>query len=80
MEKLLKVCQAPQGNRYTSKINIAGDWLKKYGFELGDLVKVEVKKNEIIITKNKSTDVLTAFNVRNPHLMQLIENLDLSLQ
>ena len=80
MEKILKVCQAPQGNRYTSKINIAGDWLKKYGFEMGDFVKVEVRKNEIVITKNQSTDVLTAFNVRNTELMRLIENLDLSLQ
>lgn len=79
MEKLLKVCQAPQGSKYTSKINIAGEWLKKYGFELGDLVKVEVKKNEIVITKNSSTEVLTGFNVRNPELMKLIENLDLSL-
>ena len=80
MEKILKVCQAPQGNRYTSKINIAGDWLIKYGFNLGDFVKVEIRKNEIIITKNSSTEVLTGFNVRNPELMKLIENLDLSLQ
>ena len=79
MEKILKVCQAPQGNRYTSKINISGDWLKKYGFEMGDLVKVEIRKNEIIISKNPSTDVLTAFNTRNPQLMNLIEKLDLTL-
>ena len=80
MEKLLKVCQAPQGSKYTSKINIAGDWLKKYGFNLGDFVKVEVRENEIVITKNEKTDLLTAFNVHNPQLMKLIENLDLSLQ
>lgn len=79
MERILKVCQTAQGNRYTNKINIAGDWLKKYGFEMGDLVKVEIRKNEIIISKNPSTDVLTAFNVRNPQIMKLIENLDLTL-
>ena len=79
MERILKVCQTAQGKRYTSKINIAGDWLKKYGFEMGDLVKVEIRKNEIVISKNPSTDVLTAFNVRNPQIMKLIENLDLTL-
>ena len=79
MERILKVCQTAQGNRYTNKINIAGDWLKKYGFNLGDLVKVEIRKNEIVISKNPSTDVLTAFNVRNPQMMKLIENLDLTL-
>ena len=79
MERILKVCQTAQGNRYTSKINIAGDWLKNYGFNLGDLVKVEIRKNEIVISKNPSTDVLTVFNVRNPQLMKLIENLDLTL-
>ena len=79
MERILKVCQTAQDNRYTSKINIAGDWLKKYGFNLGDLVKVEIRKNEIVISKNPSTDVLTAFNARNPQIMKLIENLDLTL-
>ena len=79
MEKLLKVCQAPQGNKYTNKINISGEWLKKYGFDLGDFVKVEIKQNEIVITKNSSTEILTGFNVRNPQLMKLIENLDLTL-
>ena len=79
MEKILKVCQTAQGNRYTSKINIAGDWLKKYGFNLGDLVKVEIRKNEIVISKNPNTDVLTAFNARIPQMMKLIENLDLTL-
>ena len=79
MEKLLKVCQTSQGNKYTNKINIAGEWLKKYGFDTGDFVKVSISKNELVITKNSSTEVLTGFNVRNPELMKLIENLDLSL-
>ena len=79
MEKLLKVCQAPQGKKYTNKINISGEWLKKYGFDLGDLVKVEIRKNEIVIPKNSSTEILTGLNVRNPALMKLIENFELSL-
>lgn len=79
MEKLLKVCRTAQGKRYTNKIQISGDWLKKYGFQEDDLVKVAISQNEIKITKNKSTNVLTAFNVKNPELMRLIDNLDLSL-
>ena len=79
MEKLLKVCQTAQGKKYTNKINIAGEWLKKFGFNEGDLVKVAISQNEIKITKNNATNVLTAFNVKNPELMRLIDNLDLSV-
>lgn len=78
MEKILKVCQQFQGKKYTNKINIAGDWLKKHGFETGDLVKVEVKKNKIVILKDDKTDILTALNGRNPELYKLIERLDLT--
>lgn len=79
MEKLLKVCQTAQGKKYTNKINIAGEWLKKFGFNDGDLVKVSISQNEIKIIKNNATNVLTAFNVKNPELMRLIDNLDLSV-
>jgi len=47
MEKLLTVCRASQGNKNTSAINIKGEYLKKYGFELGDFVKVEVSKKRL---------------------------------
>lgn len=78
MEKILKVCEVFQGKKHTNKINIAGDWLKKYGFQFGDLVRVEVKQNKIVISKNDKTDVLTAMNSRNPELYKMIEKLDLT--
>ena len=79
MEKLLTVCRAAQGNKYTSAINIKGEYLKKYGFELGDFVKVEVSKNKIVIQKNGSTELLNAMGTKNPALLTLIENLELTL-
>ena len=51
MDKLLTVCRAAQGNKYTNAINIKGEYLKKYGFEQGDFVKVSVTKNKITIEK-----------------------------
>ncbi|MEI7504406.1 MAG: SymE family type I addiction module toxin [Paludibacter sp.] len=79
MEKLLTVCRASQGNKYTSAINIKGEYLKKYGFELGDFVKVEVSKNKIVIQKNVSTELLNAMGTKNPALLTMIEGLGLTL-
>lgn len=79
MEKILKVSQTAQGKRYTSKINIAGDWLMKYGFERGDMVKVEVRKHKIVISKNERTELLTALCERNVNVLDLIERLEMSL-
>ena len=79
MEKLLTVCRASQGNKYTSAINIKGEYLKKFGFELGDFVKVEVSKNKIVIQKNVSTELLNAMGTKNPALLTMIEGLSLTL-
>ena len=79
MDKLLTVCRASQGNKYTSAINIKGEYLKKYGFELGDFVKVEVSKNKIVIQKNVSTELLNAMGTKNPALLTMIEGLGLTL-
>ena len=79
MEKLLTVCRASQGNKYTSAISIKGEYLKKYGFELGDFVKVEVSKNKIVIQKNVSTELLNAMGTKNPALLTMIEGLSLTL-
>ncbi len=78
MNKILKVCRFFQGKKHTNKINISGDWLEKFGFETGDLVKVEVTQNKITIIKDEKTDVLTAMNSRNPELYRMIEKLDLT--
>ena len=79
MDKLLTVCRATQGNKYTSSINIKGEYLKKYGFELGDFVKVTVLKNKIVIEKNVSTELLNAMGTKNPAILTMIEGLSLSV-
>ena len=68
-----------QGKRYTSGINLKGDYLQKYGFEVGDMVKVEVKQNQIVITKNKATQTLTEMGSKNPAIMTLIDGLNLEI-
>jgi len=79
MDKLLTVCRSAQGNKYTSAINIKGDYLKKYGFELGDFVKVEVTKNKITIEKTVNTELLNAMGTKNPALLTMIEGLGLTV-
>jgi toxic protein SymE len=39
--------------KFTPKITLSGDWLKKAGFETGAKVKVEVLNNKLIITNNE---------------------------
>lgn len=80
MDKLLTVCRSAQGKRYTSAINIKGDYLKKYGFDQGDFVKVTVSKNKIVIEKNVDTGLLTCMGAKNPALLTMIENLSLSVE
>ena len=74
MNKLLTVCRSAQGKKYTSSINIKGDYLKKYGFELGDFVKVTVCENKIIIEKNSNTEYLNAIGMKDKALFEVIEH------
>jgi hypothetical protein len=55
MEKLLKICNLPQGGGYVPGINLKGQYLKRFGFYPGEFVKVEVSENQIIISKNEAT-------------------------
>ena len=79
MDKLLTVCKSAQGNKYTNAINIKGEYLKKYGFEMGDFVKVTVVKNKITIEKNVSTELLNAMGAKNPALFTMIEGLGMTV-
>lgn len=79
MEKYLKCVQAPYGKRYTIGINIKGDYLAEYNFHIGDSVKVELSENRIVITKSEDTEQLTALQAQNPNLLNLIENLGLTI-
>jgi len=49
LEKTLTVCRATQGKKYTNAINLKGEYLRDYGFLLGNKVKVSISQNKIII-------------------------------
>ena len=48
MEKVLQCVRLPQNGKGTIGFNLKGEYLKKYGFQLGDKVKVEISKNKIV--------------------------------
>ena len=49
--RFLKVVNKPQGKNYVSGLNLQGLYLNNYGFNCGDMVKVELSENKIIISK-----------------------------
>lgn len=51
MEKVLQCVRLPQNGKGTIGFNLKGEYLKKYGFQLGDKVKVEISKNMIVLFK-----------------------------
>ena len=77
MEKLLKICNLPQGSGYVPGINLKGSYLSTFGFNVGEIVFVEIKDNEIVIKKASPTAVFEVMKNRNPHLKQFAKELDL---
>ncbi len=51
MEKFLHCVRLPQNGKGTIGFNIKGEYLRTYGFKLGDKVKVEICENKIVISK-----------------------------
>lgn len=51
----LKIAYIWQGKKQVPKINISGTWLKNAGFEIGHNIKIDIKKNQIIITNENTT-------------------------
>lgn len=51
LKKILQVINASYGKKYTNGLNIKGEWMKRFGFELGDKVNVEVRQNRILVEK-----------------------------
>lgn len=51
ISKRLKVLDKPNGNAYSPGINVQGKYLNTYGFQVGDMVVVEVSANRILIEK-----------------------------
>ena len=52
--KTLNVVRFPQGDgEYVPSIRVAGKWLRRYGFELGDEVVLMAGRGWVVITKRK---------------------------
>lgn len=51
LKKVLQICNKSYKARYTIGLNIQGDYLIKFGFELGDKINVEVSRNRILVEK-----------------------------
>jgi hypothetical protein len=79
MEKVLKVCNLPQGGGYVPGINLKGRYLKDSGFQSGDFVSVSISENQIVITKTDATEEVSKMIKKNPALAHLIKEFDLSI-
>jgi hypothetical protein len=77
MEKLLKICNLPQGKKYVPGINLKGRYLEENGFCVGDLVHVCITENQICITKTDVTNEISQMVKKNPTLFSLISEFDL---
>lgn len=51
MEKVLKCVRLPQNGKGTIGFNLKGEYLRAFGFCLGDMVHVEIIKNKIVLTR-----------------------------
>lgn len=81
MEKIITVGKtAKPKSGYIESLTISGNYLKQNGFEMGDLVKLVVTKNEIRIIKNVNTSLLTQMGAKNPALLTMIENIGLTTE
>lgn len=75
MEKLIRIQKAPAKRGYIEAVNISGNYLKEHGFEMGDFVKLTVKRNVITIEKTASTNILQNMGVKDARLFAVIEAL-----
>lgn len=79
LTKLLKVCGLPTREKHTAGINLKGEYLKDYGFNIGDYVNVEVTENKIVITKDQGTKVVSLFSKKNSSFDNLISTFQLTI-
>jgi hypothetical protein len=63
----------------TPVIELTGLEIEKFGFKLGDFVCIEVVNNQIIISKNEKTKLLTKMERLNPSLKKLVSDFDLCI-
>ncbi len=51
IERTLKVVHKHYKKGYTIGFNLQGEYLKRFGFEYGDMVRVLVSENRVLIEK-----------------------------
>lgn len=56
LEKTLKVVSFPQGEEHVPSVRVAGKWLRRFGFELGNEVTLIATEGKIFITKKEVSD------------------------
>ena len=54
--KTLKVVSFPQGEEHVPSVRVAGKWLGRLGFELGNEVILTATEGKILITKKEGED------------------------
>jgi len=54
--KTLKVVSFPQGGVHVPSVRVAGKWLERLGFELGNEVILTATEGQILITKKEDKD------------------------
>lgn len=54
MQKVLQCVRLPQNGKGTIGFNLKGEYLKLFGFQSGDKVKVDISENRIVITKESN--------------------------
>ena len=54
--KILKVASFPQGGKRVPSVRVAGKWLERLGFQLGDEVILTASKGQVSIIKKEDSD------------------------
>lgn len=52
----LKVTPFPQGGKHVPSVRVAGKWLERFGFELGDEVVLTATEGQILIRRKEGED------------------------
>lgn len=76
MKKNLKVCHKWQGKKSVPSINLQGNYLTEYNFNVEDTVRVEFYRDEIRIKRITPEMILKTMSDQNPAIKKLIAEFD----